>query len=382
MTSNPKYYIIVGERSGDLHGSNLVKAMLRLQPNASFRGFGGDEMQRAGVDLVMHYDQLAFMGFVAVINFFKIARYMSNCKKDVLANRPDALILIDYGGFNRRMATFGKSNGIKVIYYIPPKVWAWRQGRAWQLKRDVDKMFVILPFEKEFFKKYDFEVDYVGNPVVDAIKAFVPNPSFLQENKLDMQGKIVALLPGSRKMELERIVPLMAEVAKLYPKIQFVVAAVRNLDELLYQPLTQLPNVKFIHDATYDLLAHASAAIVTSGTATLETALFKVPQVVVYKAGELEYAIATKVVKVKYISLVNLIAGKEVVKELIQKNASAKAVSEEIQLLLQDGIYRTKMIGEYKNIYQTLDIGSASENTAKLILEFTLLGGHAIRINK
>ena len=285
-----KFYIIAGERSGDLHGSNLVKSILKKNPEATFRGFGGDEMQATGVHLVMHYNQLAFMGFEAVINFFKIARYMKDCKKDILSYQPNALILIDYGGFNRQMAKFGKINGIKVFYYIPPKVWAWRQARAWQLKKYVDHMFVILPFEKEFFIKYDFEVDYVGNPVLDAIKAFVPNSSFLSENNLQSEKKIVALLPGSRKMELEKIVPVMAEVVKSNPDAQFVVAAVKNLPENLYQPLKEISNVKFVYDSTYDLLTHASAAIVTSGTATLETGLFKIPQVVVYKAGSLEYA--------------------------------------------------------------------------------------------
>jgi lipid-A-disaccharide synthase len=363
-----KYYIIAGERSGDLHGSNLVKAMLRLDPNVTFRGFGGDEMQKSGVHLVMHYNQLAFMGFQAVINFLKIAKYMKDCKADILDYKPDALILIDYGGFNRQMATFGKTNGIKVLYYIPPKVWAWRQGRAWQLKKNVDRMFVILPFEKEFYKKYDFDVEYVGNPVLDAIQSFVPNPNFLFENNLSKEKKIVAFLPGSRKMELKMIVPLMAMVTKINPEYQYVVAAVDNLPQELYSPLKELANVIFVYNATYDLLTHAEAAIVTSGTATLETALFKVPQVVVYKAGGLEYMIASNVIKVKFISLVNLIAGKEVVKEMIQSKANVESVGGELQALLQDQPYREKMLKEYDQLYKTLDIGSASENTAKLIL--------------
>ncbi len=365
-----KFYIIAGERSGDLHGSNLVKAILKERPKTSFRGFGGDEMQQAGVELVIHYDRLAFMGFQAVINFFKIAKYMRDCKTDILAYQPDALILIDYGGFNRQMANFGKAKGIKVLYYIPPKVWAWRQGRAWQLKRTVDHMFVILPFEKEFFKRYDFEVDYVGNPVLDAIKSFVPNAQFLEKNGLTGKQKIVALLPGSRKMELEQIVPMMGEVVRATPDVQFLVAAVKNLPESLYTPLKGIGNVKFVYDSTYDLLSHASAAIVTSGTATLETGLFKVPQVVVYKAGSLEYFIGARVVKVDYISLVNLIAGKEVVKELIQSGATSNKVGEELQMLLTEGNYRNKMLAEYETLYKTLDTGSASENTAKLILKY------------
>ncbi len=365
-----KYYIIAGERSGDLHGSNLVKAISRLDSKSEFRGFGGDEMNKAGVQLIKHYDQLAFMGFEAVINFYKIARYMRECKADILAYQPDVLILIDYGGFNRRMATFGRKSGIKVFYYIPPKVWAWRQNRAWQLKKDVDRLFVILPFEKEFFKRYGINSDYVGNPVLDSIKAFVPNDKFVQANNLDPKRKIVALLPGSRRMELQRIVPLMADLAVSNPLLYFGVAAVQNLPSELYKPLKDLQNVTLVFEATYDLLSHASAAIVTSGTATLETALFKVPQVVVYKAGNLEYAVASKVVKVDYISLVNLIAGKEVVKELIQQEATVEALRGELLLLTEAGEYRNNMLGEYDKLYRSLDIGSASENTANLMLKY------------
>ena len=365
-----KYYIIAGERSGDLHGSNLVKAISRLDSKSEFRGFGGDDMNKAGVQLIKHYDQLAFMGFEAVINFYKIARYMRECKTDILAYQPDVLILIDYGGFNRRMATFGRKNDIKVFYYIPPKVWAWRQNRAWQLKKDVDRLFVILPFEKEFFKRYGINSDYVGNPVLDAIKAFVPNDKFVQANNLDTTRKIVALLPGSRKMELQRIVPLMAELAVSNPLLHFVVAAVQNLPSELYKPLKDLQNVTLVFEATYDLLSHAMAAIVTSGTATLETALFKVPQVVVYKAGNLEYAVASKVVKVDYISLVNLIAGKEVVKELIQQDATVEALRGELLRLIEAGEYRDNILQEYDKLYRSLDIGSASENTARLMLKY------------
>ncbi|MBX2897828.1 MAG: lipid-A-disaccharide synthase [Cyclobacteriaceae bacterium] len=365
-----RYYIIAGERSGDLHGSNLVKSLSRLQPEAVFRGFGGDEMQHAGVELVMHYNQLAFMGFEAVLNFFKIARYMADCKKDILQFKPDALILIDYGGFNRRIASFGKANGIKVHYYIPPKVWAWRQNRAWQLKKSVDHMYVILPFEKEFFKKYSFDVDYVGNPVLDAIRSFKSTNLFLEQHNLKLQQPLVALLPGSRTRELQKIVPIMAAVAKAQPTFHFVVAAIHNLSPELYKPLTGLANVTFVYDATYDLLKHASAAIVTSGTATLETALFKVPQVVVYKAGYLEYLIAAQVVKVKFISLVNLIAGKEVVKELIQGNASPEQIENELTKLIEPGNYRESMKSAYEQLYTTLDIGSASDNTAQLIVKY------------
>jgi lipid-A-disaccharide synthase len=365
-----KYYIIAGERSGDLHGSNLIKELKKLDTAATFRGLGGEEMQANGVELFVHYRELAFMGFEAVTNFFKIARYMKQCKADILQYSPDALILIDYGGFNRRIAKVGKENGIKVLYYIPPKVWAWRKDRAKSLKATVDKMFVILPFERAFYKQYNFEVDYVGNPVLDAIKSFVPNSNFLSEHSFIDQHKIIALLPGSRTMELKRIVPLMAEVAEQNPHYQFAVAAVDNLAEELYLPLKKLSNVKFVYNQTYDLLQHARAAIVTSGTATLETALLKVPQVVVYKAGGLEYSIAKRIVQVKFISLVNLIADREVVKELIQNDASPTLVQNELLQLAEATEKRKQVLVGYDEIYQILDTGSASANTAKLMIEF------------
>ena len=366
-----KLYIIAGERSGDLHGSNLVKALKSGDPSLSIRGFGGDEMKHAGVDIFVHYEQLAFMGFVALLtNAFKILKYIRLCKNDIFQFKPDAIVLIDYGGFNRRIAEFGKKNKIKVLYYIPPKVWAWYQRRAFELKRNVDRLFVILPFEKKFYKeKCDWDVDYVGNPVLDAIKSFKADPGFLIKNDIDRSKKTVALLPGSRKMELKRIVPLMADVVKKNPTYQFVVAAVNNLQEELYAELKNIQNVKFVYDASYDLLSVADAAIVTSGTATLETGVFKVPQVVVYKMGAVEYQLVSRLVEVEFISLVNLIAGKEVIKELIQEDAQPDKVSNELNLLLTEGPYRTTILTEYDAIFKTLDTGSASENTAQLILK-------------
>lgn len=366
-----KLYIIAGERSGDLHGSNLVKALLARDSSLSIRGFGGDEMKKAGVDVFVHYEQLAFMGFVALVtNLFTIFKFISLCKNDIDQFKPDVVILIDYGGFNRKIAKYAKQKGIKVFYYIPPKVWAWYQSRAFELKQNVDRLFVILPFEKKFFKeKCDWDVDYVGNPVLDAIKSFKPDLEFSTRNNIDRSKKIVALLPGSRKMELKRIIPLMAEVANRNHDLIFVVAAVGNLNEQLYAELKNISNVKFIYDASYDLLNIADAAIVTSGTATLETGIFKVPQAVVYKTGSLEYSIASRVVMVEFISLVNLIAGKEVVKELIQDNAQVDKVNGELQNLLTNESYRSKMIEGYDSIYKTLDTGSASENTARLMLE-------------
>lgn len=365
-----RYYLVVGERSGDLHGGNLVKAISKLDSQATFQGFGGNQMQEAGVKLSVHYRDMAFMGFISLAtSLFKIFKFIKFCKRDILEFKPDAIVLIDYGGFNLQIAKFATRNELKVFYYIPPKVWAWYQSRAWKLKENVDRMFVILPFEKEFFKKYDFEVDYVGNPVLDAIKAFKPSSEFISKHNFDPSKKIVALLPGSRKIELKKIVPLMAKVAELNSEVQFVVAKVSSLPDELYQALTDKNNVKFVEEETYDLLSIANAAIVTSGTATLETGIFKVPQVVVYKTTPLEYSIANFLVQVEFISLVNLIAGKEVIKELIQTKATKEFINAELNKLLFDKTYSSTMTDEYESVYKILDTGSASENTARLIMQ-------------
>ncbi len=259
-----RLYIIAGERSGDLHGSNLTKALLARDKSLSIRGFGGDEMKKAGVDVHIHYEQLAFMGFVELITkLFTIFKFIRLCKNDIEQFNHDAIILIDYGGFNRRIAKFGKQKGIKVFYYIPPKVWAWYQKRAFELKQNVDRLFVILPFEKKFYKsKCNWDVDYVGNPVLDAIKSFNADPDFLIKNGIDRTRKIVALLPGSRKMELKLMAPLMAAVVKRNPNYQFVVAAVNNLDKELYGELKNIPQVKSVTESSYDLLSVPDAEIV------------------------------------------------------------------------------------------------------------------------
>jgi len=366
-----RYYIIAGERSGDLHGSNLMNAIRKNDLAAVFRGFGGDYMKAAGLDLVVHYEQMAFMGLKALVtNAWTIYQKIRFCKEDISVYKPDVIVLIDYGGFNRRIAKFGKGNGIKVFYYIPPKVWAWYTSRAWELKANVDRMFVILPFEKAFYKKFDFDVDYVGNPVLDAVKAFRPDPDFLKKSEFATGKIVVALLPGSRRMELKKIVPLMASVARANPQYQFAVAAIRSLPVELYADLHAIPSVRFIFDATYDLLSHAGAAIVTSGTATLETGLFRVPQVVVYKAGKLELSIIRSLVKVPFISLVNLIAGKLVVEELIQGQAVPERVNTELNNLIENSPYRKEMLREYDRVYEILDTGSASENAGRLMVQY------------
>jgi lipid-A-disaccharide synthase len=366
-----RYYIISGERSGDLHGGNLAKAIKTYDPHAEMRGFGGENMMEAGVNITVHYNDMAFMGMVEILrNLNKISKFSRQCKEDVLQFKPDVIILIDYGGFNLRIAKWGKKNGVKVFYYIPPKVWAWYQSRAWALKANVDKLFTILPFEKAFFKKFDWEVDYVGNPVLDAVKSYEPDKLFLDRNNISHQNKLIALLPGSRKQELQRIIPLLANVARQNPIHQFVVAAVKNLNDTLYAELKDRPNVKFVYEGTYDLLSHAHAAIVTSGTATLETALFSVPQIVVYKTSFLTYEIVKRLIKVPFISLVNLIADKEVVKEMIQDIASPENVSQELNRILNDQHYRNTMLSDYDQIIKILDTGSASDNAARLMVGY------------
>lgn len=366
-----RYYIIAGERSGDLHGSNLVKAIRKEDPDAVFRGLGGDYLRNEGVKLFAHYAEFAVMGFVEVLlNIVKISGYLRKCGKDILNFKADVLILIDYAGFNRQMARFGKKNKVKVYYYISPKVWAWNQARANQLKANVDKMFVILPFEKDFYQKFNWQVDYVGNPVLDAVKAHIPDEEFLEKRGFDRSQTIVALLPGSRKQEVLRILPVMREVIEKFPQLQFAVATVNNLDASLYQTVADCPNVKLVEEDTYNLLLQARSAIVTSGTATLETALFRVPQIVVYKAASLTVWLVKLIIKVKYISLVNLIAEKPVVKELIQDDANAAAISAELENLLANSTYRKQVLEDYDAIIRKLDTGSASENAARLMVGY------------
>lgn len=365
-----KFYLVAGERSGDLHGGNLIASLKRLDQNLAFRGFGGEAMQQAGMEVVVHYRELAFMGFAEVLaNLKTISDKLRQCKTDILSYNPDVVVLIDYAGFNLRIAHFAKAKGFKIFWYISPKVWAWNQSRAKRLKATIDRMFVILPFEKDFYKTFNWHVAYVGNPVLDAIKAHKVDTGFL--NKVGLTaGNTIALLPGSRKQEVSRIVPVMAAVAAQLPGFQFVVARVDNLDSALYAPLEKLPHVKLITGSTYDLLAHAAAAIVTSGTATLETCLFKVPQVVVYKASVISYQVARMLIRVPFISLVNLVAGRQVVKELIQQHANREEILDELKQLVNNPDYRKTVLSGYEQVMAKLDTGSASENTARLMLDY------------
>lgn len=366
-----KYYLIAGERSGDLHGSNLMKALKKHDPQAEFRGFGGDYMKAVGLDVVVHYHDMAFMGLIALFaNLRTLLGRLKQCKNDILKYNPDVVVLIDYGAFNKRIAKFCKANGVRNYYYISPKVWAWYQSRARELKSNVDKMFCILPFEKDFFRKFNWEVDYVGNPVLDAVKAFEPDTTFLTKYNLAEKKQLVALLPGSRKSELAKIVPLMKSVIEANPDYNFVVAAVKSMPEQLYAPISQYANVQLIFDGTYDLLSQAHAAIVTSGTATLETGLFKVPQVVVYKANRIEYFLAKLMIKVKYVSLVNLIVGKEAIRELIQKDATVQNTIVELRRLVEDSYHRGRIMEDYNQLLEILDTGSASENAARLMVGY------------
>ena len=367
-----KYYVIAGERSGDLHASNLIRAIRRHDPAAEVRAWGGEMSQEAGATVVKHYRDLAFMGFWEVFkNLRTILGFLSFCKKDLVQYQPDVVILVDYAGFNMRVAKFAKAQGLTVFYYISPKVWAWNQSRAYKIKALVDRMFVIFPFEKSFFARYDYSVDFVGNPLFDAIAAYRPNPDFLNAHQLG-DKPIIALIPGSRKQEVERMLALMTSVIPQFPSFQFVIAGVSNLPKDMYTRWQQEFGTPIVYDATYDLLSHAYAALVTSGTATLETALFGVPQVVCYQTGTITYAIAKSLIKVDYISLVNLVAEKEVVKELIQSELSTTNLVAELKKITQEGDSRQRQLTQYAHIRAALGEEGASEKAGQLMVGYLI----------
>lgn len=360
-----KYFIIAGERSGDLHGSNLIKAIKNADSNAEIEAWGGDYMEKSGAKILKHYKDLAFMGFLEVIhNIFTILGFFKECKAQITDFQPDAVILIDYAGFNLRIAKWAKRNGYRVYYYISPKVWAWNQDRALKIKKSVDKLLVIFPFEVDFFKKYNYEVEYVGNPLYDEIQNFNPNTDL----GLHPDKKIIALLPGSRKQEVINMLDLMTQTAAYFPDFQFIIAGVDNLPKELYQPYLK-NNISIIYNQTYDLLTHSTAALVTSGTATLETAIFNVPQVVCYKSSWISYQIAKLLIKVPFISLVNLIANKEVVRELIQDNLTTENLKNELESILNNHVRRNKILTDYHDINTILNKRNASENAGSSIVK-------------
>jgi lipid-A-disaccharide synthase len=363
-----KYYLVAGEASGDLHGANLIKALKKEDQNASFRYFGGDKMLAEGGELAKHYAEMAFMGFTEVLlNLSTIFKNLKVCKADILAYQPDVLVLIDFPGFNLKIAQFAKQHGIKVCYYISPKVWAWNQKRVLKIKKVVDQMFCILPFEVDFYKKWGMEVNYVGNPLLDEKAQFTPDTSFIANQKLN-DKKIIALLPGSRKQEIERLLPDMLSVVDAFPTYQFVIAAAPTFTEDYYQQFIGNKNVKLVFANTYNLLHYAHAALVASGTATLETALFNIPQVVLYRGGAISVAIARLVVKIKFISLVNLIMDREVVKELIQEDCNTEKITTNLQAIVA-GLARNQMLHNYEELATKMGTAGASERTAKLIVE-------------
>ncbi|MDQ7960157.1 lipid-A-disaccharide synthase [Flavobacterium lindanitolerans] len=366
-----KYYIIAGEASGDLHGSNLMKAIFKKDPQAEIRFWGGDLMQEAGGTLVKHYRDLAFMGFAEVVmNLKTILNNIKFCKADIQEFKPDAIIFIDYPGFNMRIAKWAKEIGIPTHYYISPQIWAWKENRIKAIKRDVDFMYVILPFEKDFYeKKHHFPVEFVGHPLIDAIhnREHIDEDSFRKEFDLD-DKPVIALLPGSRKQEISKMLSEMLAVVKDFPAYQFVIAGAPSQEYDFYKQFLKDQNVHFISNRTYDLLSIASAALVTSGTATLETALFKVPEVVCYKGNWISYQIAKRIITLKYISLVNLIMDKEVVTELIQGECNPKRIRKELHKILETS-QREKLLQDYEILEKKLGGIGASEKTARLIVD-------------
>lgn len=365
-----KYYLIAGEASGDLHGSNLMKALTEIDSNAKFRFWGGDLMAKYGGTPVKHISELAFMGFVKVIlNLRTILNNINLCKNDIDSFKPDVVILIDYAGFNLKIAAYAKSKGIPVHYYISPKIWAWKTNRVKKIKQFVDKMFTILPFETEFYKQYDFNVEYVGNPVNDAIQAhrlnITPKQAFIDRNNL-YEKPIIALLAGSRKQEILLMLPVMLEVSRFFPDHQFVIAGAPGINSELYDKIINNYEIPIVYDQTYDLLEHSEAALVTSGTATLETALFQVPQIVCYHTniGNLLYKLGRKIIKVEWLSLVNIILNYEAVKELTQSTFKVNYLVKELNYILHNDAYRTNMINSYKKLHHIIGESGASKKAA------------------
>lgn len=376
-----KYYIIAGEASGDLHASNLLREIRKNDASAEFRGFGGDLMQAHGMHLVRHYRDLAFMGFVEVLaNLRTILNNIDVCKADIEAWKPDALILVDYPGFNLRIAPFAKEKGIPVFYYISPQIWAWKQSRVHKIAANTDKIFCILPFEKDFYKGFGYDVEFVGHPLLDALDQPAKELSLKPDDR-----KIIAVLPGSRKQEIKTMLPEMLTAAKNFPEFRFVIAGAPSQPKEFYQSVTDFSvlsfgeserreksgsdSIEIVFGETYALLKKSYAAIVTSGTATLETALHGAPEVVCYKGSLISYYIAKRLVKVKYISLVNLVMDKEIVRELIQEEMNPRLISEELRKLTS-GESRQTMLAQYEELKAKLGGAGASARTAAHIHQY------------
>lgn len=358
-----KYYVVAGEASGDLHAANLIKRIKEKDTQAQFRAWGGDLMQQQGAEIVKHYRELAFMGFIEVtMNLRTILNNISYCKQDILAYKPDAIILVDYPGFNLRIAEWAKKQGIKVIYYISPQIWAWKQSRVHQIKRDVDLMLVILPFEEEFYQRFNYKVHFVGHPLLDAI-AERPLPNRPEK-------PYIALLPGSRKQEIEKMLPIMLSAMHYFPQFDFVVAGAPGQTEAFYAPLLKSTGARLVSGKTYDVITNATAAMVTSGTATLETALLGTPQVVCYKGSWVSYQLAKQLIKVKYIALVNLILDRPAVKELIQNELTTHNLQKELDAVILNEENRNRMLADYDELKEKLGGIGASARAAGIIVDY------------
>ncbi len=365
-----KYYVIAGEASGDLHASNLIREIKKNDPQSVFRSWGGDLMQEQGAEIVKHIKDISFMGFAEVVlNLKTILNNLSFCKKDILEFNPDVLLLVDYPGFNLRIAEFAHQKGIKVYYYISPQIWAWKQSRVHKIRKIVDKMLVILPFEKDFYKKFNVDVDFVGHPLLDAIENYKQKETyknFREENQLN-EKPIVALLPGSRKQEISRMLKMMLSIKPDFSDVQFVIAGAPSIEPDFYEKCVEGKHVHIVYNKTYDLLMNSNAALVTSGTATLETALFEVPEVVCYSGSFFSYEIAKRVIKVKYISLVNLIMDKQIVTELIQHDLNYKNLKFELDQILNNPEKIHQLKSDYLELKNKLGIHGASANAAEII---------------
>ena len=370
-----KYYVIAGEASGDLLGSHLMREIKNLDPQADFCCWGGDLMEAEGGQINKHYKDLAFMGFWEVATHLRtILKNLQICKLEILLYEPDVIILIDYPGFNMRIAEFARENNIRVVYYVSPQIWAWKKKRIHKIIRDVDTLLTILPFEKEIYARHGYEAHYVGHPLLDVITPEVledKTSNFRLKHNINNVKPIIAILPGSRTQEIKRILPVMLQVIEQFPDCQFVISKVKWLPQSLYDKYLKNKSVKIIEGDTYEILKNAKAALVTSGTATLETAILNIPQVVCYKTSALSYAIARVLVgkSIRFISLVNLIANKQIVSELLQSECNASAISKELSLLLNDSETISKMDADYKELRQILGNSGASRRAAELVVK-------------